>query len=244
LKKDISDANIDELSDILKTIQLKKFKFIDESMSENTFGLIADDLEVIPNLGEQTVRTAPGFLPNIYTPTTYEMLDEEKKVLLVTEIEEKVERKDIGEGGEGGGEPEYVTRRVGVVGKYMRIMMDNSSSSSTKLRRGDRIRFFTYRNDVIPTRPNVTDDNARDHQTLVYDSDDTSITVFNDNSLDNLNQNVFMYGTYTNDVKVLEDTNNISYCLIASTQKLLKEVEELEKETKEVEEIMVRNGLL
>ena len=115
----------------------------------------------------------------------------------------------------------------------IRLVLSPSISSpffpSMKLhdvKKGDRIRFFTYTSDVIPTEDNKETYDYTDNQCEVVDVDDTSMTVLNVNKI--TETVAFLYGTFKKDVYIIEDPLNFLYVLTSNSQSLLTRSEKLD----------------
>ena len=231
LKTNITNVDLNVLTNILKQIELKNFKFIDPAMSLNTYGIIADDLLEIPNLGEQVVKKVSGFIPNIYTPSTVELLDGAMK--LIVPSKKTISVPDLTSTA-GGMKLKTIEKPEILTGKYVKIYLDNKTH---KLRSGDKLRYITYSDNKIPeTDDKISIGTAMDHQPDIYrvDADDKYIIVLNSNNLNTSTSQVFVYGSYIADMKVLDDPTSFIYLLIGATKGLLETAEKSEKENKEL----------
>lgn len=242
LKENMADVNKNDLQNVLKKVNLKKFDFIDKSMSGNKYGVIANELQTIENLGNQTIGSGAGFIPNMFTSTTFDCLDENMKTLPVT-----VEMVDSPSLFDENGEEvkvEQTERKVAVVGPFLKINATQEQLALCKV--GGKIRFFTFQNDTIPLdykTKGMEEVGGMDHQSEIIRVTDTGVIVSNTNSITNLQQNTIVYGTWKDDILTIGDSNNVSYLLVASVQKLLDEFAGLTKDVSDLQEVFSKNNL-
>lgn len=231
LKKNISNADITTGSDmerILKEIKIKNFKFLDPKMSKATYGVIANDIATINNFGPQSVKTTESFIPNMRRSATVTLLDKDKKEM--KEMEEKEENDNQ------------------VV--FLRLSFDNSGVHNSNpnpdaslntdpvVRVGDRLRYFTYDDNVIPDVEKETSTSV-DHQTEVIDADVDGVIVQFVNNGKVTPSVAYVYGTFLKDVLVMEDPLNFIYVLIGNSQNLLNVSDQLDTMLKSMEQKLV-----
>lgn len=251
LKENIQDADEKEMIGMLKQIQLKNFEFIDKNQSQNTFGILADDLEKIQGLGEQTITTNPSFIPSIYSPTTLQVLDENMNVLQSTEKMVPT-IPSLGPMMPGTTEEKEMKETTHYKGTYLKIFLDNKDGDDgkKKLKKDDNVRFFTYLDNVIPTQvvQKTTVDETKgfinyekghiDHQTIVMEATDLYIIVNNNNNLTTATSNVFVYGPFVTDMKVISDSDNILWLLVAAEKQLRNNVESMRTRINSIKQVL------